>query len=110
MNKFYERWNDQEQEPIKQNNMKTKLKIFGSLSLLCLLTFSARAAVLVQDNFDSYTAGAALPTNNAVISPWIGISGTPAVFPTNGIQVVSDPTGNSANALQIAQFLTQDIQ
>src|SRR5260370_29710654 len=81
--------------------MKTKMTLLGTLIMLCLLTFSARAAVLFQDNFESYAQGL-LPTN---IPPWIAHSGNPAT----GIVVVADPTAASPNALQVSQALTEDV-
>lgn len=88
---------------------KTKMTLLGTLLLLCLLTFSARAAIVLQDNFESYAIGP-LPTNNIAVSPWLGNTGTPATSATTGISVVADPTGASANALKVDQALTQDIQ
>jgi hypothetical protein len=87
-------------------NMKINLKQLGTLLVLCLLTFSASAAVLVQDNFDSYSQGL-LPTNSPAnpASPWFMHSGTAST----GIVVVGDPTGNSPNALQVSQALTLDV-
>jgi hypothetical protein len=88
--------------------IKTKIAMFGTAMMLCLLTFSARAGILFQENFDAYAQGP-LPTNNLAVSPWSGNSGTPATSPTTGIVVVPDPTAASANALQVNAALTQDI-
>ncbi|HXI72369.1 MAG TPA: immunoglobulin domain-containing protein [Verrucomicrobiae bacterium] len=77
------------------------MAILGNLLTLCLLTFSAPAAMLFQDNFDSYAQGL-LPTN---VPPWIAHSGNP----TTGILVVADPTSSSPNALQVSQALTEDV-
>ncbi len=85
--------------------MKSYLKKIGSLLALGLVAVGASATTILQDNFDSYAIGA-LPTNNITTSPWLGISGSPLT----GIQVVSDPTSVSANALQVSQSLTLDIQ
>ena len=84
--------------------MQSILKTTGILFGTALLAFNACAAVLVQDNFDSYAQGP-LPTNNPALSPWIGHSGNPLT----GIQVVADPTGSTPNALQVSQALTEDV-
>jgi len=74
----------------------------ATLLLLCLLTISARAAALFQDNFDEYTTGP-LTNQTGNITPWVAHSGAAP------INIVSDPTGNSANALQVSQSLAQDV-
>jgi len=79
--------------------MKSTLKKIGSLLAIGLLTLSARAAVLVQDNFDEYAQGPL--TNQTAI--WVAHSGTAP------INVVADHTGASANALEVSQNLAQDV-
>ena len=79
--------------------MKSSLKTIGSLLALGLLTFSASAAVLLQENFDSYAPGPL--TNQTAV--WAAHSGTAP------INIVTDPTGASGNALQVSQALAQDV-
>ena len=85
--------------------MKTTLRAIGSLLTISLLTLSARAAVLVQDNFEAYAQGP-LPTNNPAVNSWQGHSGNAATGP---IVVVADPTSISANALQVSKIQLQDV-
>ncbi|MEI8288192.1 MAG: immunoglobulin domain-containing protein [Verrucomicrobiota bacterium] len=87
--------------------MKSYLKKISGLLALGLFAVGANASTILQDNFESYAQGA-LPTNNLniTISPWTAI--TPGATPN--IQVIADPTGGSANALQVSQNLTMDMQ
>ena len=87
--------------------MKMKPIILGTLLTLGL-TFGAQAAVLFQENFESYPTGPLL-TNDLTVSPWLGVSGAPASGGVGGIQVVSDPVFNT-KALQVSQALAQDIK
>ena len=79
--------------------MKSSLKTIGSMLALGLLTFSASASVLLQENFDSYAPGPL--TNQTAV--WVAHSGAAP------INIVADPTSASANALQVSQALAQDV-
>ena len=79
-------------------NHKT-LTTIGSLLAVGLLAVGTRAAVIFQDNFESY-AQAALTNQTAI---WIAHSGAAP------INIVADPTSASANALQVSQPLAQDV-
>ena len=84
--------------------MKTILKSTTLLLALGLAQLATQAAVLFQDNFDSYSQGE-LPTNSVSSGngPWYAHSGSGL------ISVIADPSGNTANALQVSQALTVDV-
>ena len=81
-------------------NIKKTLTQFACVLTLGTLAVTGQAAVLFQDNFDSYSQGE-LPTNSG--SVWAPHSGSLL------IAVVPDPSGNSANALEVNQALTVDV-
>lgn len=80
--------------------MKSNLKKISSLLAIGLLTISTQAAIILQDNFDTYATGNV--TNNSS-GFWLGHSG---VAPVN---VVADSFASAPNALQVSQALAQDI-
>jgi hypothetical protein len=80
--------------------MKTNLRILVSLLALCLFTLGARAAVVLQDNFDSYATG---NLTNYSGGFWLGHSGA------SPINVVADASVSSPNALQVTRNLAQDV-
>lgn len=88
--------------------MKLKRILLGTLLTLGI-AISAKAGLLLQENFESYPIGPLL-TNDLTVSPWFGNTGTPATGGSGGIQVIADPTGNSVKTLQVSQSLSQDIK
>ncbi len=80
--------------------MKTNLKSIGTLLAIGLLAVSARATVVLQDNFDSYATG---DLTNVSSGFWAVHSGA---TPMN---VVLDSSVSAPNALQITRNLAQDV-
>ncbi|MGO9479289.1 MAG: immunoglobulin domain-containing protein [Limisphaerales bacterium] len=83
--------------------MRITLKTLGCLLTLGLLTFSARASILLNDNFDSYATGS---ITNVSANAWFGISGV-GTSPLNII--ATGDAISSPNMALVAQTNAQDV-
>ena len=79
--------------------MKTNPRTLTTVLALCLSTLVARAGIILQDNFDSYSTGDLVAVSGGL---WSTHSGTTPML------VVADASVSAPNALQINRLQSQD--